>query len=144
MIPGRSGLVLPILSLVACGPATQSPPAVPRYVVTVSPIDVGVSPGLCVAVDPLDSHGVWWWEPGDTCASRSSGPGVFHADLATVSQSAPSGQIAISFRLGTHSATRPFVDVRLVVEKEEMLALESGARVRVERRTDLEVRESWR
>jgi hypothetical protein len=52
-----------------------------------------------------------------------------------VSQSAQSGRIAISFRVGTHSTTRPFVDVQLAVEIEEMFAVESGARLRVEEKT---------
>jgi hypothetical protein len=48
----------------------------PRYVVTASPIDVRVGSGLCVAVDPSDPKGVWWWQPGEDCSSRSTGPMV--------------------------------------------------------------------
>lgn len=136
-------LFLVAFSLVACRSTSQSPPSVPRYLVTSSPIDVGLGPwGLCVAVDPLDQHGVWWWEPGASgCASRSTGPGVFHAEEATVSQSTQTGPTAVSFRLSTHSATRPFIDVRLVVENGDMRALESGARVALQRRNDLGVPE---
>ena len=67
---------------VGCRSSSQLQP-LPRYVVTASPIDVSLGPsGVCVAVDPLDRRGVWWWEPGASgCASRSTGPGVFHADL---------------------------------------------------------------
>jgi hypothetical protein len=110
----RSDCCLPLilgLVLVACGSKPDPQSAVPRYVVTARPIDIGVGSGLCIAVDPVDKLGVWWWEPGGSgCASRSTGPGVFHAEDPRVSQPAQSGPIAISFRLGTHSTTRPFVD----------------------------------
>ena len=136
---------LPILfvsALVACQQRSQPGPSVPRYLVTEQAIDVGVGTGLCVAVDPSDRRGIWWWEPGQSgCASRSTGPGVFHAEEARVSQTAPGGPTALSFRLGTHSAARPFIDVRLVVEDGAMRALESGARVPVQRRQDLDVPE---
>jgi len=33
-----------------------------RYLVTASPINVGVVSGaLCIAVDAHDQQGVWWW-----------------------------------------------------------------------------------
>ena len=136
-------LFLLAFSLVACRPARQSHPSVPRYLVTASPIAVGLgSWSLCVAVDPLDPHGVWWWEPGASgCASRSTGPGVFHAEAATVSQTTKTGPTAISFRLQTHSATHPFIDVRLVVEDDNLRAVESGTRAALQRRTDLEIPE---
>ena len=36
-----------------------------RYVVTASPINVGVVAGaLCIAVDAHDRQGVWWWRAG--------------------------------------------------------------------------------
>ena len=132
------------LVLAGCGFTSESQFSVPRYVVTDRPIDVGVGPGLCVAVDQVDPQGVWWWQPGGPgCVSRSTGPGVFHAEEARVSQSAQSGPIAISFRLGTHSMTRPFVDVRLVLENGDLRAFESGVRVPTHRRNDLDVPE-WR
>jgi len=127
---------------VACRSASLSQSSLPRYAVTASPIDIRVGPGLCVAVDPLDREGVWWWEPGVSgCSSRATGPGVFHAEHAAVLQSARSGPVAFSFRLQTHSATRPFVDVRLVVEDGDMRAVETGARVPIRRRNDLDVTE---
>jgi len=108
--------------------------------VTARPIDIGLGAGLCIAVDPADPRGVWWWEPGDSgCARRSTGPGVFHAEDASVSQSAKSGPIGVRFRLGTHSMTRPFVDVRLVLESDELRLAESGVRVPTQRRNDLNV-----
>jgi hypothetical protein len=130
-------------SLVACRPISPSQPPVARFLVTGNPIDVGLGPrGLCIAVDPLDPHGVWWWGPGASgCGSRSTGPDVFHAQEATVAQSAPAGPTAISFRLQTHSDVRPFIDVHLIVEDGNMRALESGARVPLQRRSNLELPE---
>jgi hypothetical protein len=130
-------------ALVACEATSPPRSTAPRYLVTADPIDVGFGDrGLCVAVDPLDEHGVWWWEPGSSgCADRSTGPGVFQADQATVSRSGRAGPITLGFRLGTHSLARPFVHVRLVVEDGQMRALESGARVPIRRRSDLDVPE---
>jgi hypothetical protein len=135
----RPGCVLILLAfaLIACQSMSE-----PRYLVTESPIDVGVGTGLCIAVDPSDQHGIWWWEPGASgCVSRSTGPGVFHAEGATVSQSTPNGPTALSFRLGTHSTTHPFIDVRLVVEDGRMRPPESGPPVSLGRRKDLDVPE---
>ena len=138
-------LLVPGLVLVACVSRPESRSAGPRYVVTAEPIDVGVGPGLCIAVDPLDRLGVWWWEPGRSgCASRSTGPGLFHADDPRVSPPAQSGPVAITFRLGTHSTTRPFIDVRLVLEGGDLRSVETGARVPTQGRNDLDVPEKWR
>ena len=115
--------------------------AKPRYIVTTKPLDVGVSPGLCVALDPSDGRGLWWWEPGDGgCSSRSTGPDLVHPSDVMVSRS-ESGAVAAVFQLGTHSTSRPFVVVRLVVTGTEMLANETGSRVPVEYRTTLDITE---
>ena len=128
----------------ACRLTSRTHPSIPRYVVSTRPIDIGLGAGFCIAVDPADRQGVWWWEPGGSgCASRSTGPDVFKAEHASVSRPAKSGPIAISFRVGTHSITRPFVDVRLVLESGELRVVESGARVPTERRNDLDV-PGWR
>lgn len=83
-----------------CGRTTGSRDSVPRYLVTASPIDVGVGSGrLCVAVDPSDPKGVWWWQPGKDCSSRSTGPTVFHAEEAVVAASPQAGTADIRFRL---------------------------------------------
>ena len=73
--------------------------------------------------------------------SRSSGPGLFHADQATVTTATVTDTTALSFRLSTHSRTRPFIDVKLVVENRTMRALESGAEVSLRSQRDLEVPE---
>ena len=128
------------LVCLGCRYNSESHPSVPRYVVTARPIDIGLGAGLCIAIDPTDNRGVWWWGPGGSgCPSRSTGPEVFHAEDASVSQSAKSGPIAVSFRLGTHSMTRPFVDVRLVLESDQLRVVESGVRVPTRRRNDLNV-----
>jgi hypothetical protein len=131
------------LAFAGCRSGTQPQPAVDRYLVTSTPIravnDLG---GLCIAVDPSDEHGVWWWQPGRSgCASRSTGPTVFVAEGATLSKAPQSGATAINFRLGTHSSARPFVDIRLVVEGDTMRALETGAEVRLQRRNNLDIPE---
>lgn len=131
-------LFLPAFAPVACRSAFR--PSAARYVVTNSPIDVGVGTDLCVAVDPINHEGIWWWEPGTPgCASRSTGPGVFHAENAAVSQLAQAGPVTLRFRLPTHSVTHPFVDVRLLMEDDGLRDVETGARVRVQRRNDLDV-----
>ena len=141
----RGGCIVGLLasSLVACRPLPPSPPSVARFLVTGSPIDVGLGPRrLCIAVDPLDPRGVWWWGPGESgCGSRSTGPGVFNALEAAVAQSTRTGPTAISFRLQTHSTTRPFIDVHLIVEDGNMRGLESGDRVAVQRRNNLDLPE---
>jgi hypothetical protein len=129
-----------IILLAAASIACQSTDL--RYLVTDKPIDVGDGIALCVAVDPTDERGIWWWTPGESgCASRSSGPSPFHAQEAKVSPTTASGSTNLSFRLGTHSASRPFIDVRLIVEAGTMRATESGAQVSVQRRKDLDVPE---
>jgi hypothetical protein len=133
-------LILFTFAMIACQPKSDA-----RYLVTESPIDVGVGTGLCVAVNPSDQHGIWWWEPGASgCGSRSTGPAVFHAEDATVSPSTPSGPIAIRFRLGTHSTTRPFIEVRLIVDDGKMRALESGPPVSLGHRNNLDLPEEIR
>jgi hypothetical protein len=115
------------------------------YLVTSTPLLVGLSnTGLCIAVHPRDPHGVWWWEPGASgCASRSTGPGVFHADQATVSRSTDVDVITAAFRLQLHSAKPPsFLDVRLVVEDGRMRTLDYRAAVAVHRRQHLIVPEA--
>ena len=142
--PRCSFIALLGAALIGCQSTSQGRPSVPRYLVTDSPIDVGDGIRLCLAVDTSEQDGVWWWEAGGSglgCASRSTGPGVFHAEEAKVSQTTPTSPTALGFRLATHSASRPFIDVRLVLEGGRMRAMESGARVPVQRRKDLDVPE---
>jgi len=133
-------VVLGLVAL-ACRPAPPPVDESTRYLVTSEPIDVGVGPGLCVAIDPRDPHGVWWWQPGASgCASRSTGPDVFHAQEATVKANT-STTTSVGFRLGTHSTTRPFVDVRLMAEAGRLRAIDTGAQVALGPRADLAIPE---
>jgi hypothetical protein len=126
------------LILLALGPVACRSTSDLRYLVTDKPIDVGNGIRLCVAVDPTDERGIWWWTPGESgCTTRSSPP--LHAQAAKVSHTTPSGPMNLSFRLGTHSGAPPFIDVRLVVGNGTMRATESGAQVSVQRRKDLDV-----
>jgi hypothetical protein len=134
--------VLLTLTLVACrSMPPRSAPA--RYIVTATPIDVGVmAPAICVAVDPTDTQGVWWWLPGSAgCSSRSTGPGVFPAEHAVVTASPQTGAIEIRFRvqliLAPGSTRAQFPDVVLALQDGVVRAMASGAQVRTERRNNL-------
>jgi hypothetical protein len=131
-------------SLAGCAPIAAPPPA--RYLATSDPLLVSLTtPGLCIAVDPSDPHGVWWWQPGPSgCGTRSTGPEIFHAEQATVSRSTESNVIAVAFRLQLISAHQPsFRDVRLVIEEGRMRTLDGKAAVAVHRRSDLIVPSAW-
>lgn len=135
-------LILLAFTALACHSTLQPTTSVSRYLVTESPIHVGEGIGLCLAVDPTDRQGIWWWMPGESgCTTRSSGPGVIHAEGAQVSPPAPAAATALSFRLGTHSATRPFIDVRLTVEDGRMRAVETAAQVSLQDRENLDIPE---
>ena len=143
MIDSRLGwLFLAVPALLGCRPTPPPASRTERYLATERPVDIGVGPGLCVAVDLNDTTGVWWWEPGRSgCASRSTGPGVFHPEAATVMRSAQSGAYEVRFRLGTHSTTRPFIDVRLLVEGGTMKMAGANEGVRLVDRSDLAIPE---
>ncbi len=140
-IPALLGLVL-----VAC---RSMPPGVApaRYIVTTAPLGIrGVSQGLCVAVDPNDPQGIWWWEPGRSgCSSRSTGPGVFRAERATVLPPSQSGAIAARFRLrlivGPGSTKPDFADIALVLHDDRMRAMASAVLVPTQRQNHLELLE---
>ena len=53
----------------------------------------------------------------------------------------PPDVTSVSFRLGTHDLTRPFLDVRLVVEAGRMRSLDTGGAVALQRRNDLDIPE---
>lgn len=146
---------LPLLALfgllsVACRPTSSLQSLDGRYIVTAEPINIGVgSSRFCVATDPTDPQGIWWWEAGPKgCSSRSTGPAVFHAENAAVSSSQQAGATDIRFRVGLHTAANssspPFADVWIVLADLHMRALATGAQVSTVRRKDLDVPESWR
>lgn len=118
-------------AIIALALQASSVPAASRlqrsaYVVTSDPISVHPGPGgLCVAVDPADPTGIWWWGPGRSgCASRNTMPGprqenakgiaaLFHAVDAAVSTDS-SEIVHARFRLGMHGQPE-FIDVDLTV-----------------------------
>lgn len=119
-----------------------SAPADGRYLVTSSAVNVGGGIRLCIAVDPRDPQGVWWWEPGASgCTSRSTGPTVFHADAAAVAPAAGPEVTTVTFRLGLHARTPSFLDVRLAIEDARMRSLDAGAEVALQRRSNLDIPE---
>lgn len=141
----RHVLVGLMLATVACRSVPPTSARISHYIVTTAPIDVGVAhSGLCVAVDPADPQGVWWWQPGRSgCSSRSTGPGVFHATEATVVARTESAGIEARFRVPLHGGPGlpNFVEVHLTIQGRNMLAASTGARVTTERRNDLNVPE---
>ena len=59
----------------------------PRYIVTSTPLKVidPAHPGLCIAIDPKDPKGIWWWDAGRSgCTDRSSS--TMNADRASVTR----------------------------------------------------------
>jgi hypothetical protein len=114
----------------------------PRYATTLEPIDVGSSAPLCVAVDPSDATGVWWWEPGRTgCSGRSTGPRLLKADEGHVARRGD--VIEAGFRLGLHARPpdRDHLDVHIVIDGGRARST-SGGDVAVIYRGDLEI--PWR
>lgn len=118
-----------------------------QYIVTATPIDVRVGSGLCVAVDPRNPKGVWWWEPGKDCSTRSTGPTVFQAEEASVVPSEPPGTLDIRFRLQVKrppgAQDPPFVDVALRLEGGHLRAQVTGDQVATVGRHNLEIPEAW-
>ncbi len=133
-----------ILLAVAVAACSRPPQSSVGYLVTDSPVDVGVvTSRLCIAADTQDPQGIWWWEAGEGgCVTRSTGPGVFCAERASVSPGLRSGTVNLSFRLSTHSRARPFANVRLVIEGDYLRAPESGDRVPLHRLNELDVPEA--
>ena len=131
---GTRGQSLLLLLLILAGCRTSAPSTL-RYAVTATPVDMGFD--LCIAVDPTDAHGVWWWQPGPSgCASRITGPTVFTAERASVRASRQPGSTDVSFTLQLMSGPR---DVELVLQNSEMRVTGSGVRVATQRRADLEI-----
>jgi hypothetical protein len=124
--------------LAACKSAS---PALPRYIVSVKPLAFlgDRHPGFCVAVDPSDQKGIWWWEPGRSgCSSRSTGPTAFPASHAMVARAA-SGATDVSFQIELMN-TGPR-KVALTLRDGAMLEERTGLRVPTERKASIDVPE---
>jgi hypothetical protein len=134
----------PLLLVTACLAACRSAaPPVPRYIVTAAPLPLlgpSPNPGFCVAVDPNDPSGAWWWEPGRSgCMSRSTGPTAFPALAAKVARSS-SGALDVSFGIQLHdNSVRP---ITLEVHEDRIRQLRSGPMVSAVRRDTLDIPES--
>jgi len=126
----------PLLAAFLFGCRTSSP-SVPRYIVTATPVDaLRGGWGLCIAVDPNDPQGVWWWQPGPSgCATRITDPTVFRADNARVTKTRNSSSISASFTLQLHVGGPR--EVNLALQDSQMRITDSGMRVPTERRADL-------
>jgi hypothetical protein len=136
-----AGLAAAVLLL--AGPQAPAQPSAPRFVITLMPASFGLSPyGHCLGVDITSSSGVWWWEPSEDCTRRTSS--LMQAIEAKVSATGASQfPLEITFRLPTHSASKPVVDVRLVLENDILVDIK-GARIKTQRRAELNIPERWR
>ncbi|MGH9411805.1 MAG: hypothetical protein ACRD1V_20400, partial [Vicinamibacterales bacterium] len=112
-----------------------------RFLMTDAPVDFEPNGGgICLAVDPSDRNGIWWWQPGPTgCASRSTGPNLFRAD-ATFSGPTSGSVTTVAFGLSVHSTTRPFVTLMFVFDDDSIRVPATNATVGLHRRADLDVR----
>jgi hypothetical protein len=135
--------VFPLLLVILVFGCRSSAPSVPRYIVTAAPVDaVGGGWTVCIAVDPTDAHGVWWWQPGPSgCDSRITDPTVFRGDRAQVKATSTSSSISASFTLQYHFGSRA---INLVLQDSEMRFADSGIRVPTQRRVDLDIQPAFR
>ena len=111
----------------------------PRYIVTSTPLKLidPAHPGLCIAIDPNDPKGVWWWDAGRSgCTDRSSG--TMAADRASVAR-ATAGTVDASFQVGLVSGRN--LQVRLEAFDGRIRDTISGLTVPAERRATLELAE---
>jgi len=133
----RAGTLLLLLTVSLGGCARSHGEA--RYLVTGAPLAIFAKhTGFCVAVEPTNPRGVWWWEPGKTgCASRSTGPTVFPAEAATVTHVGE--DIAVQFQISMQSGVP--VQIKLTIDDHGWRREPAGERVALATRSDLEVPE---
>jgi hypothetical protein len=146
--PFSTWLVVMVAAAAAACHAGVRRTSPPRYAVTALPLDVGVRPVMfCLAIDPNEPSGLWWWEPGPSgCTSRSTGPGVFHGDHTEV-RSSGTGDVDARFEIQLHGAGARRVEIGIA--NDTILAKSTGAGVPVERRYTLDIpglqdTSSWR
>src|SRR4030095_9683767 len=131
----RFSVLFAIVVFLSCGTAAQS-----RYSITTDPI-VPVGDGLCVAIDPSDPQGAWWWNFGRSgCFSRTSS--IMHPGDATVVAS-NDGSVDVQFSVGLHAlpADPQFFRVHLVLKDEKATPLvgSKSSSVSVVRRNNLDL-----
>jgi len=145
----RVGISLIIACAAAVGARAQPANSEHRYLVSATPIDVGVrGPAhVCLGVDPTDRQGVWWWEAGATgCDSRSTGPAVFHADGASVTKTTSGIQVWFRIPLVTGPGFQgaDHKDVTLTIRDGHLRVPATGADVATIPRKNLEIPERLR
>jgi hypothetical protein len=126
-----------VVLLILAGAIAQGAPA--RYAVSAAALNVGSSGKLCIAIDPTDPHGIWWWQSWtDSCTTRDTGPRLIKADEATVSTDRVG--VHATFRLALHGVPpqADHLNVRLVIARGRMRS-ESGSDVPVVYRADLNI-----
>lgn len=113
----------------------------PRYLVTSAPLKVidPAHPGLCIAIDPRDPAGIWWWDAGASgCKDRSSS--MMAAHRASVARAtADRDRVDASFELGLVSGAS--LHVRLQTYDGRIRDTISGLSVPAERRATLDMPE---
>lgn len=143
-----AGNALCFILVVAWG----TPPALAQaeYVVTLDPIRIDSGPGgICIAIDPADRAGVWWWGSGRSgCATRNTmaqpnqesvtGLAVlFHPVDAVVSHT-PAGETEARFRLALHGPP-DHVDLVLIVRGDQLESSPTGMNVGIKRVRQLDI-----
>jgi hypothetical protein len=128
----------------ASSQSSAQAPTAARYVVTAEPIDVGGGLRICVAVDPSDRAGVWYWMPAaPDCSRRASGPTVTQAEEAVVTRVDPTGPVSVRFRIGVLGGSGlPFVSElwpRLSYDGVHFRVISTGVEVPVRFRNDLDI-----
>ena len=122
-----------------------------QYVVSAEPIGVHPGPGaLCVAVDPADPTGVWWWGPGRSgCSTRNTIPGpqqenakgpagLFHATDAAVVSRDKGATTEARFRMSMHGEPAS-VDINLIIRDGSMRCVSTGAQVSTKQVANLDI-----
>lgn len=137
---GRTDGLLALVVLVGFSASSCSSltPAAGRYIVTATPLNVigGNHPGLCIAVDPSDKQGVWWWEPGPGgCSTSINSPRVFRAQQAAVAQAG--SVVDVRFELDLHVAGPRHAVLQL--QDSNLQDVGSGMRVATARRANLDI-----
>ena len=136
---GACASCLVLSCFVLCGCQAPKKP-LPRYIVTAVPFDAaGNGTGICVAIDPVDAAGVWWWQPGPSgCSTSILGPiPVMRAEGARVNAFDDPSAIDVQFKIQLASNT--YRDIQLTVKDETMQVAGSDARLATERRHDLKI-----
>lgn len=149
MIPGSALLLAASIGLSMSVPTASAQRPGRTYLMTATPIYVGLgTKGMCIAIDPQDSTGVWWWQSWrPTCATRSTGPGVFHAENGRVSTSPRSKVIGAHLRLDLiprpGQRQQEHVDIDVAFEGNRVRSPATGATVAISRRNNLEIPQGW-